>query len=109
MLTSGIKFWVIGVVADAGADDGAVMGTAIGISDEVFSSAGEVASVATTTGGAIPGASRAGELPEGVAIEGKGEGVTRAGTRRLRWQGRIEERRMCARWKKRRELEDELR
>ena len=59
------------MAADVGADDGAVKGTAIGISDEALASVEEVTAVATSTGGLVPGASRAGELPEGVAIERK--------------------------------------
>ena len=89
------------MVADADVDDGAVMGTAIGISDEALSSADEVTVVATTTGGAIPGASRAGELPEGAAIEEKREEVTGGGARRLRWQGKVSKEEGCARVGKR--------
>ena len=80
------------MVADADADDGVAMGIAIGISDEAPSSADGVTVVATvtegatSTGGIVPGASRAGELPEGVAIQGKGEEVIGAETGRLRWQ-----------------------
>ena len=61
------------MVADADADDGVAMGIAIGISDEAPSSVDGVTVVATVTGGATSGVSRAGELPEGVAIEGKGK------------------------------------
>ena len=64
---------MIGVVTGADADDGAVMGIAIGISDEAPSSVDGVTVVATTTGDATSGASRAGELPEGAAIGREGE------------------------------------
>ena len=63
------------MVADADVDDGAVMGTASGISDEALSSADKVTAVTTTTGDTISGSLRAEELPEGVAIGGKGEEV----------------------------------
>lgn len=74
------------MAADVGADDGVVKGTAIGISDEALASVEEVTTVATSTGGIVPSASRAGELPEGVAIEGEGGEVIGAETGRLRWQ-----------------------
>lgn len=68
-----MKFWVIGVVAGADADDGAAMGIAIGISDEAPSSVDEATADATTAGGATSRMSRAGELPEGAAIGREGE------------------------------------
>ena len=83
------------------ADDGVAMGIAIGISDEAPSSVDGVTVVATTTGGAISGASRAGELPEGAAIEGKREEVTGGGARKLRWQGKVLKEEGCARVGKR--------
>jgi len=65
--------------------------------------------IATTTGGATSRVSRAGELPEGAAIEREEGGVTGGGTRKLRRQGKgAEGRRRRARWKKRREIEDEV-
>ena len=68
-------------------------GTAIGISDEALASVEEVTTVATPAGGVVLAASRAGELLEGVAIEGKGEELEDFG-------GEIEERRRCVRWRK---------
>ena len=79
-----MKFRVVGAVAGADADDEAVMGITIGISDETSSSVEGVTVVATTTGGAISGASRVGELPEGAAIGGEEEKQQEDGARKLR-------------------------
>ena len=104
-----MKFLVVGVTAGAAAEDEAAMGIAIGISDEAPSSEEGATVVATTTGG-TSGASRAGELPEGAAIEGRERKVAGGGARKLRRQGKdAEGGRRHARWEKRRELEDEVR
>ena len=79
-----MKFRVVGVAAGAAAEDEVAMGIAIGISDEAPSSNNGSTTVATSAGGTVSGALRAGELPEGASIGGKEKKLQEDGARKLR-------------------------